>query len=218
MNKTLTIIAMLLMGLTAQAQNTPLAKYQQVPDIFYHTFIDHVRLFPSYRVETGNGAYIGQADEDDMLYGFGSYSDESGQKVGMFRAGAYEFGIQLTGTYALIGTSTDYVAYSLATARIEYIVRAGETIPVTQQESLDYAFVGMDYNNGDRYIGEIYQNRRHGFGLYFYAQGGFWFGQYDNGKCHGPGCLFRPDDTMRVGWYENGFEIRACEVLPRNKR
>lgn len=214
MKKTiLTSMMMAMMAISGQtlAQNTPIEKYPQVPPMFYHTFLDHVQDNAVYSALKDNVQYIGQAGKDNRSYGFGSFADQKGRLIGFFRNGRYEMGISFMPSYALVGTTTDYVAYNLNTGEISYFVKNGVMVNPTTDTS-DYAFVSMSYTNGDRYVGETYKKNRHGFGIYYYSTGGFWFGQYDNGVCEGPGCLFRPNNTMRIGYYHQGYEQRMHEV------
>ncbi len=80
----------------------------------------------------------------------------------------------------------------------------------------DYRFVSMRYSNGDQYIGETYQGKRHGLGLYFYRNGDVWFGEYDNNVRRGFGALFEQDNSLTIGQWE-GEDIRRVVYVKRGK-
>jgi len=67
-----------------------------------------------------------------------------------------------------------------------------------------------DYHTGDRYIGEILENSRHGEGTYYSASDGSTYhgGWYHNQR-HGRGLITLADGTTKNCYYQNGIERDA---------
>ncbi len=187
-------------ALNIAAQSTPHLKYEIAPADFEHVFLDHVSPYKSRLLSTESGQYVGQTDRDGRIYGYGSFiSNEGNQRIGQFRNGRLMFGITLTGENVTVGSSDFYASYSLTTGRLEYIFRANEKKLHDAQALYDYAFVSINYHNGDRYVGEIYRGKRHGYGIYYYANGDYWYGQYrDDVRC-GFGAHFTTENSLLIG-------------------
>ena len=181
-----------------------------------HVLLDHIDGFDSHLISSATGQYVGQTDDGHLLYGFGSYLDNNAnQRIGLFRSGSFLFGISITTTSAIVGTTDDYVSYSLSTGNMDYVFHAGQKTLVDMRDAGDYAFVSMTYANGDRYIGETYKNKRHGYGIYYYSNGDFWWGEYNDDARSGIGCLFRTNHSLRFGIWEGEEEKRATEAKLR---
>ncbi len=203
----------LLFALQGMAQKTPVEKYEIAPASFEHIYLDHIQNFPSKTIDIGPNQYLGQESKDGMLYGYGMFINGDGsQIIGKFRNDQLLFGITLTQHAALVGDLTHYAAYSLTTGRLEYVFRANEKVLVDTRNLLDYGFVSMRYNNGDQYVGEVYQRKRHGFGIYYYANGDFWFGEYNNDIRSGFGAMFHVEGNIEIGQWESEDEKRVLQV------
>lgn len=195
------------------AQHTPLVKYEIAPAAFEHVYLDLVSYFPVSLATSDKGQYLGQVDGKHVIYGYGSFINNDGsQRVGQFRQGEFIFGITLTEKSATVGSPHHYASYSLSTGHLEYIFRANEQRLFDTQAQYDYAFVSITYKNGDRYIGEIYKGKRHGYGIYYYANGNYWYGQYkDDVRC-GFGALFTVENKMAVGLWNIEDTPRVIEL------
>jgi len=44
-------------------------------------------------------------------------------------------------------------------------------------------------------VGETSDNKREGYGLYFYSNGNFYYGRYKNNKQFGYGALFKQENN-----------------------
>lgn len=186
--------------LPAAAQHTPLQKYVIAPAGFDHVFLDHVEHYACCLASSEGGQYIGQTNDEGIIYGYGYFvSDNGNQRIGQFRKGQLLFGITMNDENVIVGDNDFYTVYSLSTGRMEYIFKANMKQLVSGERLYDYAFVSMNYNNGDRYVGEIYQGKRHGYGIYYYANGDFWYGQYNNDVRCGFGALFTVENRMVIG-------------------
>lgn len=60
-----------------------------------------------------------------------------------------------------------------------------------------------DYDNG-AYVGQIYNNTRHGYGVYAYKSGNRYEGQWKNGDKHGYGVFTWSTGSKYSGGYKNG--------------
>lgn len=67
-------------------------------------------------------------------------------------------------------------------------------------------FVHKIFSDGSLYLGETYNGNWQGYGLFVWATGDAWFGEWKNGLRHGHGTLFFNDCTMQVGyWYGDDY-------------
>ena len=53
--------------------------------------------------------------------------------------------------------------------------------------------------NGDIYVGEFYNGKRHGYGVCYFANGDIWYGRYEDGYRNGYGMLVTPDHRVSYG-------------------
>ncbi len=213
-----------MLPLMAFAQTTPMQKYIEVPDIYQEIYLDCIENNPSTTITTTTGQYIGQIDDMGRLYGYGMFVNNDGSQItGAFRAGTPLITIKLAGGQATVGGPDFYAIYSMTSGRLEYVydgtkglmghVLDGDEYP----DRLDYSFVSMRYLNGDQYVGEAYDNKRHGYGIYYYATGEIWFGTYANDVREGYGVLFDVENHMRVGYWSGDVERRMIKIKEKKK-
>ncbi len=65
------------------------------------------------------------------------------------------------------------------------------------------------YANGDKYVGEWKDDKRHGQGTGSLANGGKYIGEWKNDKKDGMGTLTSPDGSQHSGEWKDG------ELLPK---
>lgn len=58
--------------------------------------------------------------------------------------------------------------------------------------------------DGRRYEGQYEMDKKHGFGVYRWADGRVYEGNWYNGKQHGQGKYILLDNTVKVGEWVNG--------------
>ncbi|XP_049851483.1 uncharacterized protein LOC126326072 [Schistocerca gregaria] len=64
------------------------------------------------------------------------------------------------------------------------------------------------YDNGDRYVGELEKGIRNGFGEYqYYHSGSIYQGYYRNGKRHGKGTVIFKNSSKLDGYFERGITL-----------
>ena len=74
--------------------------------------------------------------------------------------------------------------------------------------------MSQDFANGDKFIGELYKGKRHGLGIYYYADGGLWYGCFNNDIRNGFGAWFKADNDLVIGLWD-GEEERRCIFIPQ---
>lgn len=208
-----------LLPLCAQAQETLLQKYEHAPHAYQEVYLDMIENNLSQTITTASGQYVGQVDSKGILYGYGMFVNNDGsQMIGQFRNGRLLFGITLTGSRATVGNSDYYASYSLNTGYMEFIYRGAQKQSTNAEGLYDYAFVSQKFPNGDQYIGEIYKRQRHGYGIYYYANGAIWFGSYDNGVRKGYGVYIDPSNQLTIGNWDGEDIRRTIQVKTAKKK
>ena len=61
----------------------------------------------------------------------------------------------------------------------------------------------LDYSNGEKYRGEIYDGQRNGFGTYFYQNGERYEGNWFKNVKHGRGTFFYRNGSVYEGFWNN---------------
>jgi len=69
----------------------------------------------------------------------------------------------------------------------------------------DNCFGTFTYANGDKYVGEWKDDKRHGQGTYTWPNQGQHVGEYKDGNRHGQGTHTFPDGDQYVGEYKDGM-------------
>lgn len=214
MKRTFLILFLLVvMVLPSQAQYTPLLKYDVAPWSYEHVFVDYIKNFSSRLIDVGGGQYVGQTDDRYALYGYGQFiNDEGDVVIGKFRQGELIQGISLGKENVTVGSGDFYCSYSLATGKLQYVFKSGtrELVEITNSE--DYSFMSQTFENGDRYVGELYKGKRHGMGIYYYAKGGLWYGSFVDDIRSGFGAWFKLENDMVIGLWEGEDERRRVYV------
>ena len=59
-----------------------------------------------------------------------------------------------------------------------------------------------DFHNGDKYVGDVANGKRHGHGVYYYDSGDKYTGAWDNGKQTGHGVYIYANGDRYVGNWE----------------
>lgn len=209
----LVLLLFLVMLMPSQAQYTPLLKYDVAPWSYEHVFVDYVKDFSSRLIDVGGGQYVGQTDDRYALYGYGQFiNDEGDVVIGKFRHGVLIQGISLGKENVTVGSRDFYCSYSLATGRLQYVFKRGTRELVEIANSEDYSFMSQTFENGDKYVGELYKGKRHGMGIYYYAKGGLWYGSFEDDIRSGFGAWFKLDNDMVIGLWEGEDERRRVYV------
>jgi hypothetical protein len=77
------------------------------------------------------------------------------------------------------------------------------TYPTTGSYA-SYKFQTIDNTNGDKYIGETKDGKRHGYGVYAWKDGGIWIGPWENGVRAGRGISIASNGSLTTGsWDDN---------------
>ena len=59
-------------------------------------------------------------------------------------------------------------------------------------------------------------DKKHGYGVYIWADGRRYEGLWQNGKQHGKGKYILPNNTVKVGIWEDGKRIRWIDQYQAN--
>lgn len=75
---------------------------------------------------------------------------------------------------------------------------------VSDNSYASYTFQVINYENGDKYIGELKNGQKHGRGLYIYESGDAWYGRFQNDKRDGYGIYASYSGNYSKGkWFGN---------------
>ncbi len=66
-------------------------------------------------------------------------------------------------------------------------------------------------NNGDKYVGEFKDGKRHGKGTLTFPHGGVYVGEFQNDKEHGRATYTRSSGEIWKGIWENGTLVKCNE-------
>lgn len=193
----------------AQAQpSDTLDRYDVIPADFQEVFLDYIEESDTRIITTEHGQFLGHT-KDGMLYGYGVYYDNNGnQWIGQYRKGECIFGILIDSLSATIGSKTHYVLYDLPSCRIKFVRQSGNDRIIPEKETEAYHFEALNYANGDRYVGETLEGKKHGYGIYYWSNGNFWFGEFHNNIRHGYGALFTSQGNIFPGKWIGDEKVR----------
>ena len=202
-NILLAIVFAIIAPLSLKAQFARLDRYPQIPAHYDATFVDYVKDFASGVAKTSYGQYFGQITRDKNIYGFGAYyTDQDGVIYGQYRLGDYLFGIKMGVRTAKVGTNDHYICYDLTTGDPQYIIKDSAKYTLPADYSKTYRFESLNYQNGDKYVGETVNGKREGYGIYFYSNGNYYYGRYKNNERSGFGALFFTNNTITIQYWK----------------
>lgn len=194
-----TLLLTLTLTLSAHAQFARLERYPDIPRGYDDAFTDLVRTHAARVVRSAYGQYYGQVTQDGQIYGYGTfYTDQDGEVTGQYHNGELLFGIRMSGQTAKVGTLSHYTLYDLATGACLMVVRGDEKYKPTADNLQQWQFLQIQYPNGAKYVGETTGNKREGYGIYYYADGDYYYGRYHNDQPTGHGALFRTNSTIAL--------------------
>ena len=204
--KEITTFVLLLISVVAGAQGR-VRLYDEMCDPLQAVFCDYVDRASSQNAISGiAGEYVGTMI-DGKIYGWGMLlTDDGACTFGQFRNGKIIFGISMNDEIAKVGSDMDYVVYDLSTGGVirlhtrEGNMRLGyPLVPSDENPHSPYSFRKVTYANGDCYIGEFYNGKRHGYGIYYWSNGEIWYGRYVEGYRNGYGMLVSADRRICYG-------------------
>ena len=76
-----------------------------------------------------------------------------------------------------------------------------QTYPTIGYDS--YKFECIEYSSGDYYVGETYQGKPHGMGIYIWSSGDMWYGDWKNGNREGYGIYMLYQGDVSAGTWKN---------------
>lgn len=205
--KILTLLLSMALPMTLHAQFARLDKYPQIPAQYDAAFVDYVKGFASGIAKTSYGQYFGQITRDKNIYGFGAYyTDQDGVVYGQYRLGDFLFGIKMGVRTAKVGSNDHYICYDLTTGDPQYIMKDGGKYSLPADYGKTYRFESLNYQNGDRYVGETVNGNRDGIGIYYYSNGNYYYGRYKNNERLGFGAMFFTNNTITIQYWKGKDE------------
>ena len=163
--------------------------------------------FASGIAKTSYGQYFGQITRDKNIYGFGAYyTDQDGVVYGQYRLGDFLFGIKMGVRTAKVGSNDHYICYDLTTGDPQYIMKDGGKYSLPADYGKTYRFESLNYQNGDRYVGETVNGKRDGIGIYYYSNGNYYYGRYKNNERLGFGAMFFTNNTITIQYWKGKDE------------
>ena len=82
-----------------------------------------------------------------------------------------------------------------------------ETYPSTGSNS-SYKFECIEYDNGNKYVGETKDGKRHGYGIFLWKNGDAWYGPWQNGVRNGYGMNLHYNGDITYGRWINDTYYR----------
>ena len=181
--------------------------YDDMCDPLQAVFCDYVESASSQNIlKDGGGKYVGTVI-DGKIYGWGLIVAADGAvSIGQFRNSKSIFGITISGDFAKVGGADNYVVYDLKSGGIARLHSGTDgDLPLRFPLASDgddvspYSFKKVTYANGDCYVGEFYNGKRHGYGIYYWNNGEIWYGKYVGGYRNGYGMLMKTDNRVFYG-------------------
>lgn len=162
-----------------------------------------------------NGKYKGETTSTNIRYGLGVYKWEDGTYYwGLWKQGDMNgTGIYICSDGYTFTNCPDCVYYvgksdkGTCYDKFGNLIYYGDfyngyptgTYPTAGNYS-SYKFECIDYNDGDKYIGETKDGRRHGQGIYLWKNGDAWFGIWQDGNRHGYGIYLYYKGDVKYGY------------------
>ena len=204
-HKYIPLILCLVATLSAAHAQSDTDRYALTPDYMQQVFADIISAECNIvHYNSGGGSYDGLS-RYNIFFGWGNYQTENGNRwVGQWSNGKCVFGILIKGNTCRVGADAHHVNYNLTDGLITSYVKHNEKFPVSTEEALQspYRFVCLQYEGGDFYIGETKDGKRHGQGIYHWANGNYWYGTFEDNYRQGYGALFREDGNIDYGlWW-----------------
>ena len=199
--------AFLALSVAVLSANGQARLYDEMCDPLQAVFCDYIESSSSQNVlSEGGGRYVGTL-VDGKIYGWGMIVAPDGtMSLGQFRNGKNIFGISMSGDIAKVGGAENYVIYDLKEGGVIRLHSGmGGDMPLefplvsSGNDRSPYSFKKETYANGDYYVGELYNGKRHGYGIYYWANGDIWYGRYVGGYRNGYGMLIKSDNRVYYG-------------------
>ena len=181
--------------------------------------------FGAFMFDDGD-KYVGEWKEDKM-HGHGTYTWANGEKyIGEFRDGRNSYGVQYSALDRLQGTYSNGEwceecepnANQLALVReIDPSLITAALPPCPTSGYFDNCFGTAPYEDGDKYVGEYKDDKRHGHGTYILGPGEFEGDKYvGEWKDDNPweGIEYSASGKVQ-GTYSNGEPCTGCEPTAR---
>ena len=161
----------------------------------------------------GYGAYWWK-DDDDMFFGYYSGGDREG--MGIYLIGLEGRNVRYCdGCMYYVGNYSKNIKQGKGTCydkfgNLIYYGDFKDDKPVDDYPMTDkykaYKFECIEYDNGNKYVGETKDGKRHGRGIFLWKDGSSWYGRWEDGSRSGRGVYFPYTGSQTVGsWKADEF-------------
>lgn len=145
----------------------------------------------------GFGAYLWSTDSD-MFFGYYSGGDREG--MGIYCIGRdSNFIRNCSGCIYYVGNFSKNIKEGKGTCYDKFgnLIYYGDfkddkpvgEYPVTGKYKA-YKFECIEYDNGNKYVGETKDGKRHGYGIFLWKDGSSWYGRWEDGSRSGRGIYY----------------------------
>ncbi len=146
-----------------------------------------------------NGAMYFGNFYGNQLHDYGIYIVPEGYQVANCPNAKYYVGDWSNGKKSGIGTCYDASGKLIYYGEFKDGKPVG-TYPMTGYEN--YKFQTIDYTNGDKFIGETENGKRHGYGVYAWNDGRIWIGNWTDNVRNGKGIDIASNGTLTTGTWQ----------------
>lgn len=128
--------------------------------------------------------------QDDATNGFSTNFKGDNIKIGFSRNSRFTLFISIQEDNIEVSNgSGNGVKYNRNTGKPCILLRP-YSYEIEAQEYPGQRFERTSYTNGNKYWGETYNGKRHGYGIYIWENGNMWFGPWKDDKRNGYGAYF----------------------------
>lgn len=137
----------------------------------------------------GGEASLGQTQNDE-INGFRVEFKEDNIKIGFTKNSEFTLLIYIQEDDIIVKNGSENgVEYNRNTGK-PYMLLRPYSYEIEAKEYPGQIFERTNYTNGNKYWGETYNGKRHGYGIYIWENGNMWFGPWKDGERNGYGAYF----------------------------
>lgn len=128
--------------------------------------------------------------QNDQINGFCAEFKGDNIKIGFSKNSKFTLYINIYEDNIIVQNGADNgVTYNRNSGK-PYILNRPYNYEIDAKEYPGQLFERTTYTNGNKYWGETYNGKRHGYGIYIWENGNMWFGPWKDGIRNGYGAYF----------------------------
>lgn len=155
---------------------------------------------------------------NDQIDGFSLELKGDNIKIGFVKNSTFTLYIYIQEDNIIVENGTENgVMYNRETGKPYKILRP-YNFEIDHKEYPGQLFERTTYTNGNKYWGETYNGKRHGYGIYIWENGNMWFGPWKDGIRNGYGAYFDiTAHTIQSGkWIEDNL-VEGTSYISREE-